>query len=530
MNKKAIWLIIGLMTAALIGVFGLQMHWIKKAIELKEDEFDARVFSALGRIVDVLSENEEQQHSLNMLSRVNAFSNFSQTIWQSQFPGTSSGPNPQEVMVEFATRGNSSTALLDPSDRASIISAQLKGDTCTCSNCVRDRYERYERQFTVLMEEQLNSIFNPRKLYERLSNPAHLDSLLMNEFENRGININFEYGIYSNNSGDFIIANNGNSVGGRYLVFQEDIPHYTQPSYAHIYQSEYRVDLFPHDLLQSPGMLMIYFPSKARVVWGSVSSALLLSVLFTSIILFCFLYTIQVIFRQKKLSEMKTDFINNMTHEFKTPIATISLAADSITSPMISGNEGKVRRFANIIKLENKRMNSQVEKVLQMALIDKEEFHLNLTEINLHEVINRAAANTNLQVEKREGKVITDLQATRANIEGDLTHVSNMIHNLLDNANKYSPEKPEISLHTRNVPNGVEVVVQDKGMGMTKEARKHIFDRFYRVHTGNLHDVKGFGLGLSYVKAMITAHQGQIDVKSELGKGSSFILFFPFHQ
>jgi len=251
-------------------------------------------------------------------------------------------------------------------------------------------------------------------------------------------------------------------------------------------------------------------------------------VLFTGIILFCFAYTINVIFRQKKLSEMKTDFINNMTHEFKTPIATISLAADSMTSPIITGSPEKVQRFANIIKQENVRMNNQVEKVLQMALIDKEDFQLKLTEVNLHDVIQNAIENIGLQVEKKDGRVSAHLESTKPLIQGDQTHISNVINNLLDNANKYSPEKPDISVHTRNVNGGVEIVVKDSGIGMSKEVRKHIFDKFYRVHTGNLHDVKGFGLGLSYVKAIMTAHRGQVDVRSELGKGSSFILHFPY--
>ncbi|MEM1220173.1 MAG: HAMP domain-containing sensor histidine kinase, partial [Bacteroidota bacterium] len=278
-----------------------------------------------------------------------------------------------------------------------------------------------------------------------------------------------------------------------------------------------------------PGLLMVYFPDRASYVWSSVWKTLLAGLLFTGIILFCFAYTIHVIFQQKKLGEMKTDFINNMTHEFKTPIATISLAADSITSPMISGDSNKVGRFADIIKQENKRMNNQVEKVLQMALIDKRDFNLKLTQINIHEVIEQAVQNVSLQVDKRGGEAYAEFGAENPVIEGDLTHVSNMINNLLDNANKYTPDNPRIMVSTRNVPNGIEVTVTDNGIGMSKEARKHIFDRFYRVHTGDRHDVKGFGLGLSYVKAMITAHKGQIDVKSELGKGSSFILTFPFH-
>ena len=227
---------------------------------------------------------------------------------------------------------------------------------------------------------------------------------------------------------------------------------------------------------------------------------------------------------------MKTDFINNMTHEFKTPIATISLAADSITSPKVMSSSDKISRFAKIIKEENKRMNNQVEKVLQMARLDRQDFKIKVSPVDMHDVIRQAVGNTNLQIEKRNGQLKTHLEAERSEIEGDITHLSNIIHNLLDNANKYSPEEPDISIHTRNVKSGLEVIIKDKGMGMSKEARKHIFDKFYRVHTGNRHDVKGFGLGLSYVKAMVSAHHGSIEVLSELGKGSSFILTFPYKQ
>ncbi|MEM6319740.1 MAG: HAMP domain-containing sensor histidine kinase [Bacteroidota bacterium] len=181
-----------------------------------------------------------------------------------------------------------------------------------------------------------------------------------------------------------------------------------------------------------------------------------------------------------------------------------------------------------IIKQENKRMLAQVEKVLQMALLDKKDFKLNLDYVDLHEVIEQAVANSHLQAEKKGGKVGANLRASKSKIEGDLTHISNIIYNLLDNANKYSKEQPIITVHTRDVPNGIEVTVEDNGIGLSKEARKNIFDKFYRVHTGNVHDVKGFGLGLAYVKTMMTAHKGHIDVKSELGKGSRFILTFPY--
>jgi two-component system phosphate regulon sensor histidine kinase PhoR len=285
--------------------------------------------------------------------------------------------------------------------------------------------------------------------------------------------------------------------------------------------------LFPDDPKGSPGALKVHFPNKSTWLWSSFIPTLLGTILFTGLILFCFSYTIWVIFRQKKVSEMKTDFINNMTHEFKTPIATISLAADSILSPMVIGSKEKIERFSNIIKQENKRMLSQVEKVLQMALIDKKEFALKVSDVDMHVVIEQAIENVNLQVQRRGGHITMNLEASDSIIPGDATHLSSVIHNLLDNANKYSPEAPEISVTSRNVQGGLEVIVQDKGIGMTKEARKQIFEKFYRVSTGNLHDVKGFGLGLSYVKAITDAHQGKIQVESEPGKGSSFILFLP---
>lgn len=175
-------------------------------------------------------------------------------------------------------------------------------------------------------------------------------------------------------------------------------------------------------------------------------------------------------------------------------------------------------------------MNNQVEKVLQMALIDRQEVKLKADEVNVNDIIHHAVENISLQVEKKDGTVQYRLEAENPVIEGDMTHIANVINNLLDNANKYSPEKPDITVSTRNVQGGLEIVIADKGIGMNKEARKHIFDKFYRVHTGNLHDVKGFGLGLSYVKAMMDAHKGTVDVKSEPGKGSSFILYFPFRQ
>ena len=252
------------------------------------------------------------------------------------------------------------------------------------------------------------------------------------------------------------------------------------------------------------------------------------SAAFTLTILFSFAYTIQVIFRQKKLSDIKSDFINNMTHEFKTPIATISLAADAINNPKVQSDKTKMDYFTRIIKEENKRMNSQVENVLQMAQLEKGEMNLKISDLNLHAIIQNAVDLITIQVESNGGKIEQHLNASIPLLKGDQIHLSNVIFNLLDNANKYSREIPNIVISTYNNNNGIYVTVKDSGIGMHRDTIKKIFEKFYRVPTGNLHDIKGFGLGLSYVKAIVEQHKGKISVESEFGVGSTFEIYLPY--
>ena len=463
MNQKIIWLIIGLLTVAVIGVMSLQLQFILDARSEKEDQFNYHVKGALKNVAAMIQNIEEREM-----------------------------PNGFSIQrIEQTTNGFS-----------------LQKTTMGVNPALANQKQIETGRF----QEEMGN----RNIEERINLPQ-LDGFLKQELADRGIKIPFSYGVFSNKENSFVIFNN------KYII-----PQSNQAYYDFLKSSEHKTTLFNVDM-NPPGMLMLHFPTEAQVIWAGLWKVLLLSLFFVAVILGCFLYTILVIYKQKKLSEMKNDFINNMTHEFKTPIATISLASDSITNAMVINNPDKVRRFADIIKQENKRMNGQVEKVLQMALIDRDTINLNFTSINLHEVINQALGNISLQVEKKDGIVSSNLKADRPVIEGDMNHISNVINNLLDNANKYSPEKPDITVSTRNMSNGVEITITDKGIGMTKEAKKKIFEKFYRVHTGNLHDVKGFGLGLAYVKAMVTAHKGSIDVKSEPNKGSSFIVFFPFH-
>jgi len=356
----------------------------------------------------------------------------------------------------------------------------------------------------------------------------YLDLILKEELAIRGINIQipsyrYHYGVYGFEKSSFIMLD-----GKKYDYEQgkENIlPEYVN---AEEENTAFKVNIFPRER-PVPGELRIFFPNKNAIILRSLGKTLLATLFFAGIILVCFAYTLYIIFTQKKLSEMKTDFINNMTHEFKTPIATISLASDSLNNPAVLKSEEKILRFSRIIKQENIRMHKQVEKVLQMALLDKKDFNLKWSSVHLHELIQAAIENISLQLETREGTVKGFLNASEPVVKGDQTHLSNIIHNLLDNANKYSPQKPHITVFTRNVDKGVEIIIKDEGIGMSRDARKFIFDKFYRVPTGNIHNVKGFGLGLTYVKTMVEAHKGKIDVRSEPGKGSSFILFFPFN-
>ncbi|MEM9022887.1 MAG: HAMP domain-containing sensor histidine kinase, partial [Bacteroidota bacterium] len=270
----------------------------------------------------------------------------------------------------------------------------------------------------------------------------------------------------------------------------------------------------------------VYFPTISGHVlqeleFWFISSALLL------VVAIFFAYTISVILRQKRLSEVRTDFINNMTHELKTPISTISLSADVLLQDNITSSPERLQNYARIIRNENSRLQNQVERVLQMATLDKEEIALKLGATDVHEIIRNAVPTIALNIKDQEGKVDMALTATDPLIEADEVHMTNIIYNLLDNASKYTNDRPEIQVSTENAPQGVTIRIRDNGIGMAPEHQKRIFDQFYRIPTGNVHDVKGFGLGLYYVQKMTAAHGGTIRVHSEPGGGSEFVLFFP---
>lgn len=294
--------------------------------------------------------------------------------------------------------------------------------------------------------------------------------------------------------------------------------------------TRYTTELFKGDIGESRGRLSIYFPNKKNIIAKNISYLLLPTLALFALLVGCFAYTLSIIFKQKKISEMKTDFINNMTHEFKTPVATIMIASESLRDPEISADNKRVNRLANIIYDENVRLGNHIERVLNIAKLEKEDLKIEKTDVYLNSLVEGVVDSMQLQINKANGKLIKELKAQEDLVIGDELHLSNVMFNLVDNAIKYSLNPPDITVRSYNTDNKVVIAVSDKGMGMTKEQQEKIFDQFYRIPTGNVHNVKGFGLGLSYVNDIIKRFDGKIIVKSEKDKGTTFEVMIPLKK
>lgn len=319
-----------------------------------------------------------------------------------------------------------------------------------------------------------------------------------------------------------------NSIAGKQLL-SDNFYKFYQDS---VNNKNYFIPLIPpsasdYENLANEELLNVIVPDQEKIIWTEMLWFIVGAILFTIIITTAFFITLRTLLKQKKLSEIKSDFINNMTHEFKTPLATISLAVDALKNEKVKESPEKSQYFTNIIKEENKRMNKQVETILQAALLDKQEVQLNLKKLPAHDLITSALNNITLQVEEKGGKLDVQFNAEADLILADEVHFTNLINNLLDNAVKYSKDNLQIKLTTSNTANNLRIKIEDNGIGMNKETVNRIFEKFYRAHTGNIHNVKGFGLGLSYVKTMVHAHHGTIKAESVLGKGSTFIITIP---
>jgi len=345
--------------------------------------------------------------------------------------------------------------------------------------------------------------------YSEFITKKQLDSLITLELNIRGIDTRFQFGIYAPEQDAFLMEK---STGFRKELIGKG----------------YAFPLFTYDLISAPEYLILWFPNEKSFLLTELWGMLLVSIILIVIIVYTFIFTISLLLRQKRISDMKTDFINNMTHEFKTPISTISLACEALNDEDLKKSGEVYNSYISVIDEENRRLGVLAERVLQAALLDKGELKLKTEWVNINDLVIEAVKKIQLQVERRGGKVYKDIHAETGIIKADRFHLTNAIMNLLDNANKYSAEEPQIFVETKENEEGVQIVVKDYGIGISKSNQKKIFDKLYRVSTGNIHTVKGFGLGLSYVRAIIEKHNGNIELQSELKKGSTFIINLPF--
>ena len=565
MSKGNILLIVILMSLASFGLMGFQYYWVRNAIRINEERFDQIVYQALSGTVEQLEKSETSDVLLSKLIQdpvlqrslfqkiepielqVGKRRNYSRpsltdTLLAEQMPQVSATfrrmlqsrgldmsvleeleifftnmtpevastiftPDEMQILLQEKER-----QLLYLSRNQGFLKSRTESEVSSELNITADALDKIKK--TNLKIELMNQAWDElaagqKAILDRLDTTM-VRKLVKNHLLERGISENFELGLLKDDGFVMPIG----TVNDSFVLVQNGV----------------QAKLFPNDILGKDNFLYIYFPEKnyhvVRQVWLPISSSLL----FIGVIIFCFIYAIKVIIRQKALSDIKNDFINNMTHEFKTPLATVSLAVEALQDPELSNQDKFRARYLGIIKEENKRLVSQVENVLQAAALDKKDFKLKIEKINLSDLLESNVDQMSLQLEKRKGKISFLNKLKDPVIEGDAFHITHIINNLLDNANKYSPEKPVIKIEAKDDGDEVIVSIQDQGMGMTKESQRKIFDKFYRVPTGNLHDVKGFGLGLSYVKTMLEAHNGDIHVHSELGKGSTFTINLPKKQ
>ncbi len=343
--------------------------------------------------------------------------------------------------------------------------------------------------------------------------PLLIDSLLRFELHNKGIYLPFNYEVSTANNDSLIFSKAGDATGNKPVFTFANAPYHTP--------------IFSNDVVNDQGMLRLAFPEKSRHILSGMVVSMATSGGLLLVLILCFSYTIFSILRQKKISEMKTDFINNMTHEFKTPVSTIMIASEALKDDEVTADKSRISRLANIIYEENARLGSHIERVLNIARIEKNDFKLDIKPVEVNDTITAVVDSMSLKLQKYEAQLTLNLNAAYSSINADELHFSNVIYNLIDNAIKYSNGNPQITISTTIAKNTLVITIADKGIGMTREEQARIFEQFYRIPTGNLHDVKGFGLGLSYVNTIVKRLDGTISVRSEKDKGSEFELRFP---
>lgn len=561
-KKKIFGIIVGVMSAALLGLIALQLILLDNAIELKKRAFQQNVFAALSSIVQKLETQETvakvvdfiitaptgkdsafvrlQTTSVDSVIKADSLYYIKRFQWHGNrkdidsvttalpmnmsprvralaldslgrhvpAPFTKRLPDPSHgklLLDSLTSEEEFSYSYTGDSIKVALRATGRKGD-----RIVSDNKNEYARRGMIIkiFDELIDD--HPLPIEARVP-PAFLDSVIAATLKENSVDLPYSYGVLPEKVDSTFLSQ-------------------TKLTDAHLVNSEFKSRLFPNDVFYRHYNLALYFPDQQIYILKQSAALLTSSLILLVVIVGCYAYTVRTVFKQKKFSATLTDFINNMTHEFKTPISTISLASEALSNPSVRGDENKLLRYNRIIQDENLRMRGQVEKILQMAMLEEGDYELNLDHVDAHTIIEKAIQNLFIQIENRYGKITSNLAAAEHVVEADALHLTGIIQNLLDNANKYASDKPAISISTENKNDGLLIYIEDNGVGIASEEQKRIFEKYYRVSTGNKHDVKGFGLGLSYVKLMVEAHGGMVDVQSELGRGSTFTVFLPFYS
>lgn len=525
MNKKLFILLVALMSLSLIGIIFVQGYWITRSVEDKDEQFSNTVSEVLSRVTDKVEERERNDYFERYYAIIDSVGEQPKSSHFSNLVIVNKDDDSNEIFIY-------SHGILEEDydinstffDNGTIIDTNnIKNFTSRKTTAVFKEDYGLDGQSTKLtpiqrlekigglsqMEKaQFDDVF--RKLAKTV--PIHkrvtkqeIELLISRELKNRNITIDYEYGIYSQGL--------PTKLKSKKFKFSES--------------KLYKSPIFKDSEGDTNFSLLLNFPKKEKFLFQSIVGMAILSFLFTLVIIVAYTSAIYQIIKQKKISEIKTDFINNMTHEFKTPIATINLAVEAIRNPKTIGDSEKVNRYLQMIKEENKRMHAQVENVLRISRLEKKQLEISKDKVDMHDIITDAIAHIELIVDDRGGFVKTELIANRVEVLGNDMHLTNVVVNILDNAVKYSTEAPKIEVSTELVNNNIVLKIKDYGAGMSKAVLKKVFEKFYREHTGNIHNVKGHGLGLAYVKRIIDDHQGEVYAESEKGKGSAFYIKLP---
>ena len=512
MKKSTIWILGGIMGLSFLSLLYLQVSYIEEMVRMRREQFEESV----QRSLDQVCRNIELMETKNYLE-ADAAAVEKAAQMAKELDAADNAHVSDDEMVKYTQRYSIKTngglsrfeweMKIEPNLSKPIISTgkNIPQTARTLQEILNDRYVHQR----ALLDEVIYNILRTAsdKPLKKRVNFKQLDAFLKTELRNNGISIPYHFTVTDR-------------MGTMVYHCSDYVPDGNENLYSHV--------LFKNDPPARMGMVNVQFPTMDSYIFNSVRF-MIPSVIFTLVLLVTFIFTIYIIFRQKKLTEIKNDFINNMTHEFKTPISTISLAAQMLQDPAVGKSPAMFKHISGVINDETKRLRFQVEKVLQMSMFERQKATLKMKEVNANELIAGVVNTFALKAEKNNGSITTDLDAGCPWIFVDEMHFTNVVFNLLDNAVKYKKSEGELQLHVKtwNESNKLYISIQDNGIGIKKEDLKKIFDKFYRVHTGNLHDVKGFGLGLAYVKKIIQDHRGAIRAESELNVGTKFIIVLP---